>query len=156
MTKKQKLGRGSVALVSVLGALAAGYLNQVHVAGRIGEKASSGLCNVDGFINCDAAAQSAFSTVLGIPIALLGLAFYVAMLVVMFLPARSKGKGKKRSDAGGSVWSPAAIAVTLFGASLVYSLFLLVVSLTTSSTSADSSRRWPGLGTSRRWPSQGR
>ncbi|MFU8802330.1 MAG: thioredoxin domain-containing protein [Bradymonadaceae bacterium] len=123
MLNSQRVGRILVGLFSACGALVASYLSYIHVQGTIGEKAGGSLCNVDGFINCDAAAQSSYATILGIPIALLGLAFYAAVLVIIVLSASKKDESKDKA------WSAPALATTLFGVSLLYSAFLLIVSL---------------------------
>lgn len=112
-----------VALIAAGGALASSYLSYVHVQGRIGESVGGALCNVDSFLNCDGAAQSSFATILGVPIALLGLAFYVAILAVTVLGLSPKEQQVR------APYSAPAIAVTLFGLSLIYSMFLLGVSL---------------------------
>jgi uncharacterized membrane protein len=58
-----------------------GYLTYEHYTGS-----SSLVCSDRGIVNCLAVTTSSFSTVAGIPVAVLGLVFFVVMLVLQ-LPA---------------------------------------------------------------------
>ncbi len=68
------LRRISIGL-TVLGIVVAGYLTFLHLTD------SSALCN--GFGGCDAVRQSRYSEVAGIPVALIGLFGYLAILAVL-------------------------------------------------------------------------
>jgi uncharacterized membrane protein len=75
-----RLDRVALAL-SALGLLVAGYLTIEHYT------ASTTLaCPETGVVNCQKVTTSAQSAVLGIPVALLGLMFFVVMLVACLPP----------------------------------------------------------------------
>ncbi len=66
-------------IVAVAGILVAGYLSWAEITGNETQ------CLNTGNINCEAVQSSAYSEVLGIPIAVLGLIGYVAILGVLLL-----------------------------------------------------------------------
>jgi uncharacterized membrane protein len=70
---------GSVTSVAGLGV--AGYLTYEHYTGS-----SSLVCSDKGIVNCLAVTTSTYSRVAGVPVAVLGLIFFVVMLVLQ-LPA---------------------------------------------------------------------
>ena len=99
-------------LASVIGLVVSGYLLKVHV-----EVAGGGsvLCDVNAVLSCSSATGSVYAKLLGIPIALLGAAWYVAALVLTF----SHRPG----------------LLTLgYGVGAAYSLFLLGVSVAVLNT----------------------
>jgi len=59
------------------------YLTYHHYSLVLGYSSGS-LCQISSTINCDGAALSSYSEVLGIPVALLGLCFSIVMLGVVF------------------------------------------------------------------------
>lgn len=70
---------GSAASVAGLGV--SGYLTYEHYTGS-----NSLVCSDKGLVNCLAVTTSSYSKVAGVPVAVLGLVFFVAMLVLQ-LPA---------------------------------------------------------------------
>jgi uncharacterized membrane protein len=66
-------------VLAIAGIAVAGYLSWAEVTG------SETQCLDTGKINCETVQSSAYSEVLGVPIALLGLAGYVAILGVLLL-----------------------------------------------------------------------
>lgn len=66
-------------VVAVAGIFVAGYLSWAEITG------SETQCLDTGSINCEAVQSSAYSEVLGIPIAVLGLVGYIAILGVLLL-----------------------------------------------------------------------
>lgn len=102
--------RVSLGLV-VLGILVAGYLSVAHFTN------SDVLCSSGG--GCDMVRQSAYSTVLGVPVAVIGLGGYFTILAVLVL-----------EEIGGPLSDSAPILV--FGLSLVgilYSAYLTYLEL---------------------------
>ncbi|MGH8980677.1 MAG: vitamin K epoxide reductase family protein [Acidimicrobiales bacterium] len=63
-------------MLSLIGLADAGYLTITHFAPQVLE------CSTHGFVNCAAVTQSAQSRLLDIPVAFLGLAFYIAMTAI--------------------------------------------------------------------------
>lgn len=100
-------GRAAALIASLVGLVAAAYLVKVHVQVAAG---SAVLCDVNEVLSCSSAANSPFAKVLGIPIALLGVAWYLSAL---WLIAR-KATG---------------FLALGYIAGAAYSVFLLIVSL---------------------------
>jgi uncharacterized membrane protein len=67
--------------VSVVGLAIAGYLTYEHYTGS-----NTLACSDKGIVNCLAVTTSSYSKVAGIPVAVLGLVFFAAMLILQ-LPA---------------------------------------------------------------------
>ncbi len=93
-----------------------------HISSTYGKGGDSGLCTALQIFSCDAAAKSDFSQIAGLPIAVIGAAFYAALLLLLplgrFGPA--KGFGHTRD----------VVLASGVGA-VLYSVFLLCVSLIT-------------------------
>ena len=96
------------------GALAAGvsvYLTVQHHAVTDGAES---VCNIDATFNCDAVNSSTYSELFGVPIALLGAAFYVAVALFSWMGWR----GREGYEGAGSLLTAAGAFAT------AYSLFL--------------------------------
>lgn len=89
-TKTQKLEAAAPAVVldwprlaaillAVLGIGVAGYLTWAEVTGN------ETVCAETGLINCETVQTSAYATTFGIPVALLGLVGFIAMLAILLL-----------------------------------------------------------------------
>lgn len=115
MTARQTAGRYVTLLSSLLGAAAATYLLRHHVT-----QDEDGLCGISETFNCAGAAASSWSTLFGIPIALLGLAFYVG-IVALWL--RDRGDAQTEGISGRWLVPP------LFAGAFAYSVLLFVVSV---------------------------
>ncbi len=113
--RRRLLGLAAVAL---LGAAVAAWLVRVHLALAAGE--SGGACGLGGPSGCDAVNSSRFASLLGVPIAYLGLAFYVGLLVSAVFDLRS---GKLRTVAYARSFGALAVLYSLFLAGM--SLFVL-------------------------------
>lgn len=109
------------ALVAAIGAAVSAYLVRVHIDVKSGG-GSSGVCDISATVNCDAAAASAYSELLGIPIAVIGLAGYVATLLLL------AGRAN-RSEEASEPLSTAGFLQTFFAASVLYSVFLALISV---------------------------
>ena len=68
-----------VIILALLGLADAAYLTQVAYTG------GSLACSIEGLSGCNVVAQSAYSKVFGIPLALYGVVFYVSFLLVFLL-----------------------------------------------------------------------
>jgi uncharacterized membrane protein len=96
---------GTVA--SVAGLAIAGYLTYEHYTGS-----STLACSDKGIVNCLAVTTSSYSKVVGIPVAVLGLAFFAVMLVLQ-LPAMwsRTGAAIRRARVG---WAVLGLATVLY------------------------------------------
>ncbi len=92
------------------------YLSWVHMVVKFAGDEVGGLCNLSAKINCNVAAGSIFSQVGGIPISILGLAFYVGALVLLMFHGRKTERYVPHVLQG------------LFSLACLYSLFLAGVS----------------------------
>ncbi|MEM6731886.1 MAG: thioredoxin domain-containing protein, partial [Myxococcota bacterium] len=104
-----------------VGVAIAGYLTQTHIAVKSG-LTSGGVCNISATVNCDAAAASGYSELFGVPIAVLGLAGYVAAVVLV---GWSFSRNNEGSDEPLSI---ASVLQSFFGLSVAYSVFLALIS----------------------------
>lgn len=100
----------ALAATLALGVLLSLYLSWVHLEVRYFGTAS--LCDLTDKINCSVAAGSAYAEVLGVPNAIIGLAFYVAGLVTLV-------RWRFVRDDWGR-----PLLVLGFGLACIYSLFL--------------------------------
>lgn len=122
MSERKPRALGLTTAAAVVGLGVAAYLVWVHIEVTALGRVAGGLCNVSAAVNCAAAAQSGYAEIFGVPIALLGLGFYAAVLVTVALSLRRGG------DPRDPLGAP-ALLVTLFGLTSLYSLFLLAVSV---------------------------
>jgi len=91
-----------------------------HVESHYGKGGDTGLCTALAIFSCDSAAKSDFSAIAGLPIAVLGAAFYASLLVLLPLGRFAANRGFGR------------VPDVMLGASIgsvAYSMFLLGVSL---------------------------
>ncbi len=118
----QSLARWATALVAIAGMIAAWYLTDLHIQVQVDELDSGGLCDAHSSFDCQSAIHSDFSELFGIPISLLGLAFYASILALaIFETPKVRGSS--------NAFRPAAIAVVTFGFGVAYSIFLAIVSI---------------------------
>ena len=68
-------------ILSIVGLLVSAYLTYEHYTGN-----ETLVCTVTGVIDCGKVTSSAWSTFMGVPVALLGLLFFVA-LTILVLPS---------------------------------------------------------------------
>jgi protein-disulfide isomerase/uncharacterized membrane protein len=106
---------GSALVAAFIGAALSAYLGWVHLLVKLGEDVA-GLCNLSAKVNCNVAAGSVYSEVGGVPIAVIGLGFYVATFSALVV-------GRSRSQRLGG-----RLLVMVYAAACVYSLFLAGVS----------------------------
>lgn len=96
----------AVAGAALFGIVVAGYLTVQH------NSADASVCNISGTFNCDVVNRSEYSAIAGVPIALVGMAFYAAMAWLGL-----------RHASGGAPKAPAVMTV-LAGLGVAYDLFL--------------------------------
>ncbi len=122
-SRTQSLARWATALIALAGMLAGWHLTDMHIQSQVGDTVGGALCDVHASFDCQAAVDSRFSAIFGIPISLLGMAFYASILVLTVFES-DKARGSK------NVFRPATIATVTFGLGVLYSIFLAIVSLT--------------------------
>ena len=103
-----------MATLMVLGIGLSSYLSWVHLQVTYAEVTVGGLCNLSRRVNCNVAAGSGWSEIAGIPIAILGLGFYLAVLASLLI-WRSRGFANR--------WLPEVWRLA-FGGAVLYSLLL--------------------------------
>ena len=117
-----RIGTGVLALVGIAASL---YLLDVHATVAAGQL-SGGLCGVSETVNCNSVATSEYASILGIPIALLGLGFYAAVLLLTLL---ATGLERRHLSTATPRVTASGLLHLGFAAGTLYSVFLLVVSL---------------------------
>lgn len=120
--KRKRIARWATGLVAIAGGFAAWHLVGLHVQALDGAALDGALCGAQGAMDCESAVHSEYSELFGIPIAVLGLSFYTAILMLAFFD-RPAPRTSSRP------FRPAAIATTTFGIGVGYSVFLAVVSI---------------------------
>jgi protein-disulfide isomerase len=105
-------------VASIFGAAMSAYLAHQH---QVALHGGSSICNISSVINCDAVNTSRYSELFGIPIALFGFGFYVAVGWLSFKFLRG---GESKSAAAGmiAVLSVLAVGYDLYLAYASYSL----------------------------------
>ena len=125
MTKKttptRDRGRWATGLLAVIGIGIAWYLTEFHIQAAVGDAVGGALCDAHAVVDCDSAVHSDYAELFGIPISLLGLSFYVAVVgLVLF--------DREKVRTSSAPYRPAAIAATTFGFGSIYSLVLAGIS----------------------------
>lgn len=103
--------------LAVLGLFVAWYLTEFHAQAGVGDAVEGALCGAHDAVDCESALHSHYAEVFGIPIALLGVSFYAAVLMLVLFE-------RPEIRASSDPFRPGAIAATTFGFGVVYSLFL--------------------------------
>ncbi|MDP3703608.1 MAG: vitamin K epoxide reductase family protein [Candidatus Omnitrophota bacterium] len=76
-------------VLSLIGIGLAGYLTFLHIGLMRGELLGGAVCGGSGVLNCHVVTGSAFSSVLGIPLALWGLIGYIVVIALALLARQS-------------------------------------------------------------------
>jgi len=105
------------ALLIVAGVAISEHLIDIHIGTTYSGAGDSGVCSGEGF-SCADAASSAYADIAGVPIAVLGLGFYLAAFVLLFV-------WRFAADLRGALASIFVLGGVL---SALYSLFLAAVS----------------------------
>ena len=101
--------RAAIALLALVGIGIAGYLTYTHYA-------DSGVFCIAGGGGCEKVQRSRYAELAGVPVALLGLGAYVALLVSALVPGRT-------AAAAGAV---VALVGAIFSAWLLYAQLALI------------------------------
>lgn len=127
------LGRWRFILLCILmgiGLYVSDQLVLEHISLKLGDEADNGICGSSTLFSCKAAAKSAFGSILGLPIAAIGEAFYLtALLILITIKLSALRVPMDHVDR----WSVRLLSA-LSGAtmlSVLYSLFLGTVSVVT-------------------------
>jgi protein-disulfide isomerase len=116
VTVNQK--RSSIGLlITLVLALLSGAVLSVYYLWHMWVPSGDSLCGISEAINCQASSQSMFARVGPLPVALLGAAFYLGGLVLV-----------RRARPNDVEVGHLRLLHTLFGVSVLYSLFLAVIS----------------------------
>lgn len=61
-----------------------GYLSLQHFQLKLGLAAEKSFCNINATFNCDAVAASSYSSIAGVPVAVLGFLIHIVLLILLF------------------------------------------------------------------------
>lgn len=117
--------RWAAAILAVVGLGLATELTRIHVR-LLSEPGHKSFCNVSATVNCDAVAQSSYSTLLGLPLSVWGMLGYTATLILAIWSVRSR-----RPAAAASLWilgvvcTASALALAAISAFALHSWCLL-------------------------------
>lgn len=114
-TASMRRSSWDLAGLGLLGVAVSAYLLVTH-AQVVSGRGAGALCNVSEGLNCTAAALSPYAMLGPVPVAALGLGFYVAVFLLLGVRAAAR--------------PTRALFVLLFVVSCLYSLFLGIVSVT--------------------------
>ncbi len=121
VSKRRAIAQWVTAALAVGGLFVAWFLAELHVQAVIGEAVEGALCGAHQSIDCESAIHSDFAELFGIPIALLGVSFYAAVLMIALF---DRPAVRNSSDP----FRPGAIAASTFAVGVAYSIFLAGVS----------------------------
>lgn len=127
MNPRQRIGQIVTTLASLTGIPISITLLLIHVRTKVGDASGvAQLCNESERVDCSVAAASSYAEFLGIPIAALGLAFYLAVLLVTVLAATLIPTNADETDAR----TPAFVVFTAYSLALIDSVYLGFVNFT--------------------------
>lgn len=127
MNARHRIGQILTSLASVAGIPLSIILLLIHVKTQIGDTdGAAELCTASSTVDCSVAATSHYSEIAGIPIAAIGLAFYVAALVVGMLSPMLVPATDKKEDA----FVPAYLLVGVYTLAVLDSVYLGIVNFT--------------------------
>ncbi len=112
---KQQSYKSSITILTIIGAILAGYSLYEHTLLKGGFGGGPSICNINAQFNCDAVNASAYSSLFGLPLAGFGLAFY---LVFLLWNLRANAESERR--AFNTVLSVATTGAVLFSLYLFY------------------------------------
>lgn len=128
MNPRQRIGQIVTTLASLVGIPISITLLMIHVRTKVGDTSGAAeLCAASGNVDCSVAAASDYSELFGIPIAALGLAFYVGTLLVALI-APTLVTAKEPTEA--QERTPGLTVFGVYTLAFAGSVFLAVVSLT--------------------------
>ena len=113
--------RWATMLVAAAGVVIAWYLTELHIQAQVGQTVGGPLCEPGGTLDCEMAIHSEYAFFADIPISLLGVAFYIGVLMLTLFDTEKIRQSSRP-------FRPAAISATLFGAGVIYSMYLAGVS----------------------------
>lgn len=127
MNARHRIGQIITSLVSVAGVPVSIVLLLIHVKTKIGDaEGAAELCTTSSTVDCSVAASSGYAEIFGVPIAAIGLAFYVTMLVVVALSPMLIAPGGDKDDA----LTPAYVVFGAYTLALLDSVYLGIVNFT--------------------------
>lgn len=127
MNARHRIGQILTSLSSVAGIPVSILLLLIHVKTKIGDAdGAAELCTASSTVDCSVAASSHYSEIAGIPIAALGLAFYVAALLVGVLSPLLVSPNADKEDG----FTPAYLLVAAYALALLDSVYLGIVNFT--------------------------
>lgn len=127
MNARHRIGQILTSLASVAGIPVSILLLLIHVKTKIGDvEGAAELCTASSNVDCSVAASSHYSEIAGIPIAALGLAFYVAALLVGVLSPLLLPTDAENDDR----FIPAYLLVGAYTLAVLDSVYLGIVNFT--------------------------
>lgn len=128
MNPRQRIGQIVTTLASLVGIPISITLLLIHVRTKAGDASGAAeLCAQNATVDCSVAAASDYSEFLGIPIAAIGLAFYIAALLVSLI-ARTLVPQNEATEA--QLRTPAFVIFFTYSLALLDSVYLGVVNAT--------------------------
>lgn len=127
MNAQHRIGQVITSLASVAGIPVSILLLLIHIHTAVGDAAgASELCTSSSTVDCSVAAASAYSEIAGIPIAAIGLAFYVAVFLVGILSPFLVPLTGSNDDR----FTPAYVIFAAYTLALLDSLYLGIINFT--------------------------
>jgi len=117
MDEKHKRALQLIQLLALLGLVLSGVSLYEHTTLKYGLQMGKSFCNINAAFNCDAVNSSAWSEILGVPLAAWGIIFYLMMLLVSTLGFSSSLIGVAES---GAVLFSFAFISSLFSIALFF------------------------------------
>lgn len=108
-----------ILLLSVVGLVLSIFSLYSFTEIRYGDAKGESFCNISEAFNCDAVNQSAFSTVLGVPLASYGVAFYLTFIIFALLSVCASSISKR-------FFSSTSLVITTLAS--IYSIYLFLIS----------------------------
>lgn len=115
--ERKELFRTFFVIIAILGLILSVFLLKEHYA-----SSGSSFCDFSSRINCDVVNKSPYASLFGIPIALLGLFYYLGILLFALIPERLAAV---MTDGDGEFLSIIFAGYTLFG--FIFSLYLTFI-----------------------------
>lgn len=127
MNPRQRIGQIVTTLASLAGIPISITLLLIHVRTKVGDTSGvAQLCGESDRVDCSVAAASGYSEIMGVPIAAIGLAFYLAVLLVTVIASTLNPTNATEDEAR----TPAFVVFVAYSLALLDSVYLGFVNFT--------------------------